>query len=79
MYAIRSYYGRVDEALSSNDRRREEIVEDLAKQRREELDQIPPDLASTVQALQNYDWMDDSARARFEELMQELRDQLILV
>ena len=68
---------RVDEALSSNDRRREEIVEDLAKQRREELDQIPPDLASTVQALQNYDWMDDSARARFEELMQELRDQLI--
>ncbi len=68
---------RVDEALSSNDRRREEIVEDLAKQRREELDQLPPDLAGMVQSLQSYDWMDDAARARFEELMQDLRDQLI--
>ena len=35
--------------------------------------QLPPDLAGRVQELQQYDWMDDAARQRFEELMEELR------
>ena len=30
-----------------------------------------------MQSLQNYDFMDDAARARFEELMDQLRDQLM--
>ncbi|MSO78368.1 MAG: VWA domain-containing protein [Acidimicrobiia bacterium] len=68
---------RIDEALQSGDRRRQEIIDDLAKERREQLDQLPPDLASKVQQLQEYDWMDDAARQKFEELMQELRDQLM--
>src|SRR6266581_3464323 len=68
---------RVDEAQQSGDRRRQEIVEDLAKQRRQQLDEMPPDLAGRVQALQNYDFMDDAARQRFEELMDELRQQLL--
>src|SRR6266704_1523522 len=68
---------RVDEAQQSGDRRRQEIVEDLARQRRQELDELPPDLAGRVQALQNYDFMDDAARQRFEELMDELRQQLL--
>ena len=38
---------------------------------------LPPDLAGRVQALQNYDFMDDAARQRFEELMDELRQQLM--
>ena len=33
----------------------------------------PPDLAGKVQALQQYDWMDDAARQRFEELMEKLQ------
>jgi uncharacterized protein with von Willebrand factor type A (vWA) domain len=68
---------RVDEAQQSGDRRRQEIVEDLAQQRRQQLDEMPPDLAGRVQALQNYDFMDDAARQRFEELMDELRQQLL--
>src|SRR6266540_202731 len=68
---------RVDEALQSGDRRRQEIVDDLAKERREQLDQLPPDLAGKVQQLQQYDWMDDAARQRFEELMDQLREQLM--
>ena len=51
---------RVDEALQSGDRRRQEIVDDLAKERREQLDQLPPDLAGKVNELQQYDWMDDA-------------------
>jgi len=68
---------RVDEASTSGDRRREEIVDELARERRRELDELPPDLASRVQALQTYDFMDDAARERFESLMDELRNQLV--
>jgi uncharacterized protein with von Willebrand factor type A (vWA) domain len=68
---------RVNEAHDSDDRRRQEILDDLANQRRQDLDMLPPDLAGRVQALQNYDFMDDAARQRFEELMDELRQQLM--
>src|SRR5690348_7546975 len=57
---------RVDETLQSGDRRRQEIVDDLATERRQQLDELPPDLAGKVQSLQSYDWMDDSARQHFE-------------
>jgi len=67
----------VNEAHDSDDRRRQEILDDLANKRRQELDMLPPDLAGRVQALQNYDFMDDDARQRFEELMDELRQQLM--
>ena len=46
-------------------------------ERREQLDQLPPDLAGRVQELQQYDWMDDAARQRFEELMEQLKEQLL--
>ena len=68
---------RVDEAQQSGDRRRQEIVEDLAAERCRQLDELLPDLASKVQALQQYDFMDDGARQQFEELMNELREQLM--
>jgi uncharacterized protein with von Willebrand factor type A (vWA) domain len=68
---------RVDEAHQSGDTRRQEIVDDLARDRRQQLDELPPDLAGRVQALQDYDFMDDAARQRFEELMEQLREQLL--
>ena len=68
---------RIDEALESGDRRRQEIVDDLAKERRDQLDALPPDLAGKVQSLQQYDWMDDGARQKFEELMEQLKNQLM--
>ena len=68
---------RLDEVQAGDDRRRQEIVEELAQQRREQLDALPPDLAGTVNELQQYDWMDDAARQRFEELMEQLKEQLL--
>ncbi len=68
---------RVQEARAADDQRRQEIVESLAQERGLELDLVPQDLAGRVQALQNYDFMDDAARQRFEELMDELRQQLM--
>ena len=68
---------RRQEAQDSGDQRRKEIVQDLAQQREMELDLMPPDLAGRVQSMQQYDFMDDAARERFEELMDELRQQLM--
>src|SRR5207237_6120721 len=68
---------RVEQARASVDKRREDLLEDLAQQRRQELEQLPPDLAGRVSELQQYDWMDDAARQRFEELMEELKKQLL--
>jgi uncharacterized protein with von Willebrand factor type A (vWA) domain len=68
---------RVDDALRSNDQRRQELVEGAADEKRRELDELPPDLAGKVRALQDYEFMDDAARQRFEELMDQLREQLM--
>ena len=68
---------RVEEARAGDDQRRKEIVEDLATERQMELDLMPPDLGGMVQSLQQYDFMDDAAREHFEELMDELRSQLL--
>jgi len=68
---------RLEDVRHSDDRRRQEIVEDLARQRSQQLDELSPDLAGMVQELQQYDFMDDDARQRFEELMDELRQQLM--
>ena len=68
---------RVDDATRSGDQRRQELVEDVADERRRQLEEMPPDLAGRVQAMQNYEFMDDAARERFEELMDQLREQLM--
>ncbi len=68
---------RIDDAARGGDPRQQEIVEAAADQHRDQLDQLPPDLAGRVQELQQYEWMDDGARQRFEELMGELKEQLM--
>ncbi len=68
---------RVEAAAASGDDRRREMLEQMVAERRMELDALPPDLAGRVQELQNYDWMDDAARQRYEELMDQLRRQLL--
>jgi uncharacterized protein with von Willebrand factor type A (vWA) domain len=68
---------RIDEAAQAGDADRRERLEQMAAERRMELDNLPPDLANRVEQLQSYDWMDDAARERFEQLMDELRQQLL--
>jgi uncharacterized protein with von Willebrand factor type A (vWA) domain len=65
------------EAQASGDQRRADIAESANSARRMELDFLPPDLAGQVQALQQYDFASEEARAQFEQLMDELRAQLM--
>jgi uncharacterized protein with von Willebrand factor type A (vWA) domain len=64
------------EARSSGDQRRQEITEEVTSEKRLRLDLLPPDLAGQVRELSEYEFASSEARERFEELMDQLRQQL---
>jgi uncharacterized protein with von Willebrand factor type A (vWA) domain len=66
----------VEEARASGDERRQEITEQVADEKRLQLDLLPPDLAGQVKSLSNYEFTSSEARERFDELMDQLRQQL---
>ncbi len=66
-----------EEARQSGDQRRQEITDEVAAERRLQLDLLPPDLAAQVQTLQEYEWTSSEARERFDELLDQLRQQLM--
>ena len=65
------------DARSSGDQRRQDIADQVAAQKRMQLDLLPPDLAGTVRELQNYEWTSEEARQQFEELMEQLRQEVV--
>lgn len=64
------------EARESGDERRREITEQVTAEKRMELDLLPPDLAGMVKTLSNYEFTSSEAREKFDELMDQLRQQL---
>jgi uncharacterized protein with von Willebrand factor type A (vWA) domain len=65
------------EARQSGDQRRQEITEQVAQEKRMQLDLLPPDLAGQVRELNEYEFTSSEARERFDELMDKLREQLM--
>jgi uncharacterized protein with von Willebrand factor type A (vWA) domain len=65
------------EARESGDQRRQELTEQVAAERHAALDLLPSDLAGMVRELQNHEFTSSDARERFEELVEELRAQLM--
>src|SRR5438477_7626839 len=68
---------REQEAHQSGDQRRQEITEQVAQEKRMQLDLLPPDLAGQVRELCEYEFVSSEARERFDELMDKLRQQLM--
>ena len=46
-------------------------------QKRQELDRIPPDPASRIKDLQHYEFVDPEAKLKFDELLDQLRAQMM--
>jgi uncharacterized protein with von Willebrand factor type A (vWA) domain len=67
----------VDEARQSGDERRQEITDEVASERRLQLDMLPPDLAGMVRELQEYEFTSSEAREKFDALVDQLRQQLM--
>jgi len=65
------------QAAESGDARRQEISQQAMADRRLQLDLLPSDLAGQVQGLQQYDFTSSEAQEAFEQLLDELRDQLL--
>jgi uncharacterized protein with von Willebrand factor type A (vWA) domain len=64
------------EARASGDERRQEITDEVVTERQLRLDMLPPDLAGTVRDLQDYEFTSTEAREAFEELLDELRQEM---
>jgi uncharacterized protein with von Willebrand factor type A (vWA) domain len=65
------------EARDSGDERRREITDDVVSERSLRLDMLPPDLAGQVRELQEYEFTSSEARERFDQLIDQLRQQLM--
>lgn len=65
------------EAQESGDERRAEVTDEAVTERQMQLDLLPPDLAGMVKELQDYDFTSSEAREQFDELMDQLRQQLM--
>ncbi|MBV8461922.1 MAG: VWA domain-containing protein [Acidimicrobiales bacterium] len=64
------------DAAASGDERRQDVTDQVAAERRMQLDLLPPDLAGMVQGLQNYEFVSSEARQHFEDLMERLREEV---
>ena len=67
----------LDQARQSGDPRRQETAESSAANKNMQLDFLPPDLAGMVKDLQNYEFQSPEAQQKFNELLDQLREQLM--
>lgn len=53
------------------------MLEMIAKRKQEYLDKLPEDVPGQIKSLSEYDFMDDEAREKFQELMASLQQQMM--
>ena len=66
----------VDEAAEEDPALRT-MLRDVAAKRLDHLDSLPPDVGARIRGLQDYDFLEPSARERFDELVQRLQRQVL--
>ena len=74
---------RLDQASKTNEQGQSpgpalrKTLEKIATQKQQALDQLPPDPAGQIKALSDYDFMDQDARQKFDDLMKMLQQQML--
>jgi len=53
------------------------MLEMIAKRKQDYLEQLPKDIPGQIKGLSEYDFMDDQARQKFQELMESLQQQMM--
>jgi uncharacterized protein with von Willebrand factor type A (vWA) domain len=53
------------------------MLRDVAARRLDQLDALPADVGERIRGLQNYDFLEPSARERFDELVKRLQQQVL--
>src|SRR6266568_79302 len=71
----------MQEGIRSDDGRRtmglRELMERIAKRKQEYLEKLPEDIPGQIKGLSEYDFMDDEAREKFNELLASLQQQMM--
>ncbi len=68
---------RLDDVAGAGDERQQELTRQSMAERNMQLDMLPRDLAGQVRGLENYDFVSEQAAQRFEELVDQLRQQVV--
>jgi uncharacterized protein with von Willebrand factor type A (vWA) domain len=72
---------RVQSAEGEEDRQQQagfqKVLERMADQKRQQLDQLPPDMPGQIRELTDYDFMDPDARQQFQDLLDMLKQQMM--
>ncbi|MBM3683143.1 MAG: hypothetical protein FJW83_01185 [Actinobacteria bacterium] len=68
---------RLDDVAASGDDRQKDLTRQAMGERNLQLDMLPRDLAGQVRGLQDYDFVSEAAAQRFEELVDQLRQQVV--
>jgi uncharacterized protein with von Willebrand factor type A (vWA) domain len=64
---------RLDQAPEAGRR----VLERVAAERRRQLDELPPDPGGAIRALRDYEFIDSSAEAAFQRLLEEIRSNVL--
>jgi uncharacterized protein with von Willebrand factor type A (vWA) domain len=67
----------IDRRLNEATPEARKLLDRISKQRNDQLDRLPDDLGGRVKGLRNYEFVDDEARQKFDELMQKLQQQML--
>lgn len=54
-----------------------QVLEKVARRRRDQLDRLPEDLGGRIKSLRDYEFMDGEAETKFRELLQRLQQQML--
>ncbi|HEY7414592.1 MAG TPA: VWA domain-containing protein [Ktedonobacteraceae bacterium] len=69
--------GQSGQAGDLNPEQMQRMLEMIAKRKQEYLDNLPKDIPGQIKQLSEYDFMDDQARTKFQELMDSLQQQMM--
>ena len=69
--------GPAGDAAAQEDPALRTMLRDVAAKRLDHLDSLPPDVGARIRGLQDYDFLEPSARERFDELVQRLQRQVL--
>ena len=67
---------RLQEAADGDGQLRE-MLESIARRKQSFLDELSPDIGTAITALADYEFLDDEARERFDDLLDTLRRQVL--
>jgi len=75
--ALERHIAGVARDAAQQDEQLRNMASDIAARRQQQLDHLPPDVGGKIRGLSDYDFMDQDARQRFDELLDRLRRQVL--